>query len=251
MRLEALIKDHYDSLNDNDLYIWNYIFHHKEECQNISIQQLAKRCNVSHTTISRFIKKIGLEGYGELKVYLKWESKSKSKFNSSEIQKAYQDYRKTMDVIMDQDLNPVFQMLENAGRIYAYGSGFVQKNAVKELKRVMLFAGYLIHTLEGREETNIILNHVQENDVFFLYSLSGENSFFNEFAQRLKARKIKIVSITQVGNNELARLSDVSIQFFCHSVIKKEYRHDLNMASQFFLINEFLLLKLLNYMEER
>lgn len=247
MKLEELVNENYDKLNDNDLYIWNYILHHKEECKNISIQELAARCNVSHTTILRFARKLGLEGYSELKISLKWDSEKKETFNSWEIEKAYQDYMKTMDVIMEQDLTKIFEMLEGSRKIYAYGSGSVQKHAAKELKRVMLFAGYLIHTIEGREETRIILNHVSEDDVFFLYSLSGNNSFINEFAERLKARGARIISVTQVGNNELARLSDANIQFYCHPVIKRENFADLNMASQFFLINEFLLLKLLDY----
>lgn len=247
MKLEKLINDNFDKLNENDLYIWSYILHHKEECKNISIQELAARCNVSHTTIIRFTRKIGLGGYSELKIYLKWDSEGKETFNSREIEKVYQDYMKTMDVIMEQDLTKLFEMLDHSGKIYAYGSGSVQKHASKELKRVMLFAGYLIHTVEGRDETRILLNHVSKDDVFFLYSLSGNNSFMNEFAERLKARDVKIVSVTQVGNNELARLSDISIQFYCHPVIKRENHADLNMASEFFIINEFLLLKLLDY----
>lgn len=247
MKLEKLINDNYEKLNENDLYIWSYILHHKEECKNISIQELAARCNVSHTTIIRFTKKIGLEGYSELKIYLKWDSEKKETFNSREIEKAYQDYMKTMDVIMEQNLTKLFEMLEHSRKIYAYGSGSVQKHASKELKRVMLFAGYLIHTIEGRDETRILLNHVSKDDVFFLYSLSGNNTFMNEFAERLKARGVGIISITQVGNNDLARLSDVNIQFYCHPVIKRENHADLEMASQFFLINEFLLLKLLDY----
>ena len=38
MRLESLIKENYEKLNENDLYIWNYILHHKKECQTMSIQ---------------------------------------------------------------------------------------------------------------------------------------------------------------------------------------------------------------------
>ena len=71
----------------------------------------------------------------------------------------------------------------------------------------------------------------------------------NEFAQRLKARNVRIISVTQVGNNELSRLSDVSIQFYCHPIVRKEHGNDLYMVSQFFLINEFLLLKLLDYQQ--
>ena len=32
MRLEELVNKNYQSLNDNDLYIWNYIIHHKKDC---------------------------------------------------------------------------------------------------------------------------------------------------------------------------------------------------------------------------
>lgn len=247
MKLEELVNKNYDKLNQNDLYIWSYIIHHKEECQSISVKELAERCNVSHTTIIRFTKKIGLQGYSELKIYLRWDCEKEDHFNSKEIEASYQDYIKTMDVIMEQDLTPLFEMLEQSEKIYAYGTGVVQKHAAREFKRVMAFAGYLIYSMEGREEMGMVLNYVSEKDVFFLYSLSGNEAFINDFVKRLKVRGVKIVSITQTGNNELARLSDVSIQFFCHPIIKKDKGADLKMVSQFFLINEFLLLKWLEY----
>ena len=128
MKLEKLINDNYEKLNENDLYIWSYILHHKEECKNISIQELAARCNVSHTTIIRFTKKIGLEGYSELKIYLKWDSEKKETFNSREIEKAYQDYMKTMDVIMEQNLTKLFENVRTfLEKIYAYGVGLLFK----------------------------------------------------------------------------------------------------------------------------
>ena len=82
MTLDELVESHYDELNENDLYIWQYIFHHKTECQKMSIQQLAHACNVSHTSIIRFTKKIGLDGYSELKVYLKWSLNKQFDFDS-------------------------------------------------------------------------------------------------------------------------------------------------------------------------
>ncbi|MDE6195793.1 MAG: MurR/RpiR family transcriptional regulator, partial [Erysipelotrichaceae bacterium] len=72
MTLEKLVNQYYDKLNENDKYIWQYIYHHQQECQKMSIQELARICNVSHTTIIRFAKKIGLDGYSDIKMYLKW-----------------------------------------------------------------------------------------------------------------------------------------------------------------------------------
>ena len=51
MKLEELINKNYRQLNENDLYIWNYINHHKKECEHLSIDELALRCNVSRSTI--------------------------------------------------------------------------------------------------------------------------------------------------------------------------------------------------------
>ena len=60
MRLETLIEENYDKLNENDLSIWNFILRNKKECQTMSIQELATQCHVSHTTVSRFTHKLGM-----------------------------------------------------------------------------------------------------------------------------------------------------------------------------------------------
>ena len=80
--LDEMVNSHYDQLNENDLYIWQYIYHHKSDCQKMSIQELARTCNVSHTSIIRFCKKIGLDGYSELKIHLKWSMKKQFDFDS-------------------------------------------------------------------------------------------------------------------------------------------------------------------------
>ena len=82
MKLEALVYDNYKSLNENDKYIWKYILNNKKECENMSIQDLAANCNVSHTTILRFAQKLGLNGYSELKFCLKLENNKKYVFNN-------------------------------------------------------------------------------------------------------------------------------------------------------------------------
>lgn len=81
MRLETLIYENYNKLNENDKYIWSYILNNKKECENMSIQNLALKCNVSHTTILRFAQKLGLNGYSELKFYLKMENKKRYIFD--------------------------------------------------------------------------------------------------------------------------------------------------------------------------
>lgn len=247
MRFESLIDENYEKLNENDLYIWNYILNHKKECQTMSIQELASNCNVSHTTVLRFAQKLGLQGYSELKIYLKWEEKEINQFDIKEIEKSCNDIEKTMEIMKQRDFHDVFELFDNADKIYIYGSGAVQKSAAKDLKRSMIFGNKLVYVLEGKEETNIILDSLSSKNVFFLLSLSGDNLFMNDFARKLIEKGVKIISITQIGNNELSSLSNISLQFYTHPISIRNNKLELYSTAQFFIINQIMLLKFLEY----
>lgn len=83
--------------------------------------------------------------------------------------------------------------------------------------------------------------------MIFLLSLSGENKRINDFAEGLKNKGVKIVSITQNGSNRLSRLSDINIQFYTHKIASLSENLDIYSLSQFFIVNEFLTLKYLEY----
>lgn len=103
----------------------------------------------------------------------------------------------------------------------------------ERVKKEPAFSGLSCNLIEGREEIKMVLEIVKEGDVFFLFSLSGENAFVNELAGRLKAKGVKIISVTKVGNNELSRLSDISLQFYAHPVLKGKFNSDVYMTAQF------------------
>ena len=63
----------------------------------------------------------------------------------------------------------------------------------------------------------------------------------------LNNKGVKIISITRSGNNTLSKLSDVSIQFYTHDVAMLEGELKIFPTSQLFIINEFFLLKYLEY----
>lgn len=247
MRLETLIYNSYKSLNENDKYIWNYIFNNKKKCEKMSIQELASSCNVSHTTILRFAQKLGLNGYSELKFYLKLDNNQKSTFNKDEIFNLADDIKRTTEALAQRDFSDVCSLLESSNKIYAYGSGELQKNSIKELKRNLLSVGRLVNVLEGTDELKIVSKYITENDMIFLLSLSGENKRINDFAEGLKNKGVKIVSITQNGSNRLSRLSDINIQFYTHKIASLSENLDIYSLSQFFIVNEFLTLKYLEY----
>lgn len=60
-----------NSLNETEAHIYNYVMQNKEKVLEESIRKLANDIHVSTATIVRFCKKLGCEGFMELKYKLK------------------------------------------------------------------------------------------------------------------------------------------------------------------------------------
>ena len=67
----ALIYTQVYSLNATEVHIYNYVVQNKEKVLDESIRELAIDVHVSTATIVRFCKKLGCEGFMELKYKLK------------------------------------------------------------------------------------------------------------------------------------------------------------------------------------
>ena len=61
------------SFNELEMSIYNYILSNKEKVVYMKIRDLADGAHVSTTTVLRFCKKVGCEGYSEFKLRLKQE----------------------------------------------------------------------------------------------------------------------------------------------------------------------------------
>ncbi len=242
MDIDKLVNKNYDKLNKNDLYIWDYISNNRKECINISMQDLAKKCNISYASVFRFTKKLGLKGYSELKIYLKWEEEQKFKIQDDEMNKIYNNIISSLNTIKNRDCLDIFKLLDSANKIYSYARGSTPKNASKFLKGCLLFSNKLLNVIEGREESQIVLKFVNEEDVFFLISLSGTDTYINDFALQLKSKGVKIISITRDGNNELAQISDINLFFYTHLI-----KNDIFSISPFFILIEILSFKYMQY----
>ena len=142
MRLEELINKNYNRLNENDLYIWQYISAHRKECEKLSIDDLANHCHVSRTTILRFSQRLGLKGYTELKVYLRIDNQT-YQHKQTGLELVYQTYHNFMDKIKEKDITHVIEIIDQAENAYVYGSGSIQNNVAAEIKRSFLEVGKL------------------------------------------------------------------------------------------------------------
>lgn len=247
MKIEELIERYYDNLNDNDLYIWKYISQHKWECQSISIGELASRCNVSHTTILRFTQKLHLKGYSEFKVYLRWDVNEQLEFDERIIDDSILDSTQLMHYMKEKDCTHIFELMDQAKRIFVYGSGEVQHNVACELKRIFAYRQKLFYHIEGSDETSIAAQFMNEHDVVFMISLSGSSRTIKNFAHQVKEQGAAIISMTRMESNPLANIADENLYITTHRYSTGKGADVYASMTPFFIIVDMLFLKYLKY----
>lgn len=218
MSLDDLIQENYDRMNANDHRVWQYICRHREECRQMSLHQLADACEVSSTTVLRFLKLIHMDGYNDFKAFLKWDSLNHPVFSQHSIEQNSFNLTRTITSIQQADCTELFERMDRAERLYAYGSGAVQKSVAKVFKNYLILAEKILHVIEGAEERIMALHQMKEGDVAFLFSVSGNNPVMNEYAQALRSRGVYLTAICQDGVNDLSKLCHFYLPFFTQKI---------------------------------
>ena len=156
MKLDELINNNYLKLNDSDLYILKYIMNNKNQCIDLTINELASKCNVSRTTILRFTPKLGFKGYSEFKVFLKWELEALKKIESKPVEKFYCDIEETLKSMQQKDFTEICKLIYNAERVFVYGTGIAQASVAREIKREFLSLQKCFYEIEGDTELKML-----------------------------------------------------------------------------------------------
>lgn len=251
MKLDDLVQEHYEQMSANDHRIWQYICRHKNECRSMTLHELADVCEVSHTTVLRFLQLIGMDGYHDFKAFLKWDSLNQPGFNQRSIEENCFNLSRTISSIQQADCLELFYRMEQAKRLYAYGSGAVQKSVAKIFKNYLILAGELLHVIEGQEERIMALRQMQKDDVVFLFSLSGNNPVMNEYAGKLREKGLYLAAICQDGANDLSKICHFYFPFFTQKIDIGHDNLSYHSSAGMLPIAEILTLKYTAYQAER
>lgn len=250
MRLEELINENYDRLNENDILIWRYIQGHKKECCNISIEELAGKCCISRTTISRFTQKLSFDGFREFKVRLKLEYEQEQTQNEVLLDNVCTNYVKCIHAVRDTDMREVCDQIYRAKRLFVFGTGEVQNAAAQMIKRMFMNAKRFFVTLYGKSELTMAIEDFGPDDFVIIISLSGENELAVEAAKKLKSKGSYMLSITRLSNNTVARLSDKNLYITTDNLMNIG-GVSFETCSAYFNVVELLCVKYLMYLKKR
>ncbi|EGC82044.1 MurR/RpiR family transcriptional regulator [Anaerococcus prevotii] len=249
MFLLNLVRENYDKLNTNDLRIYSFVVQNKNEVIDLNINELADKLGLSTSSIMTFTKKLGLEGYSELRYLVKWsEDESKTSFDDNEIEYTKNDINLTMTMMTSLDLSGLFESISTAEKIFVVGNGYTQLNVAEELKRNFLNVGKILNVIDDPSSYESYKNSLKDGDVLFALSFSGENRELIDFINSLD-EKIYIASITKLSNNTISHMSDYNISFVTHEVFDFDQRMKISPISQFYVVIDFIILKYLSYIE--
>lgn len=179
----------------------------------MTVNELAQFCNVSRTTILRFARKLGLDGFSELKIVLKWETQEAKKVEENVTEIISEGYIHAINELQKKDFSAICQMMYESNRIFIYGSGDIQTEAAKHLKQNFLACGDCVYDLDTNQIHDEFFEIVTPDDVVILLSLDGESKNVVTAAKRLTFLGVKVISISKLKNSALTRISTENIYF--------------------------------------
>jgi len=252
MQLEELMNKHYKKLNENDFHVLKYILNHQDTCYKLGINELAKKCNVSRTSILRLSQKLDFSGYSEFRVFLKWEAEKREEEREDcrSFESLMRDMEASMKYLKNTDLRKMCQLIDEADRIFVYGSGTAQTTCAYELQRMFVSQHRYLTVIKDQIDFDLMFPDFSPADLIIIISLSGETPSLIPQAQSLSAKGIPFISLTNLKNNLLAQLTPYNL-YAPSQTVTVYPKTELTAFAPFFLVGEALFRSYVDYAEEK
>lgn len=213
-------------ISETDEQIATTILELRYEIESKTIRQVASQALVSPASVIRFSKALGFKGFDEFKKeYLKelmYLDASPSDVdanvpfmaNDSPLSIANKiaalhehAVSDTKLLLTPEVLNKLRALLENVSSIHVFSQGTLLNDA-ESFREKMMKVGMFVSIPSNLNFQQYEAGCLRKDDLAIILSYSGETSSILQVARILRARKVTIVSLTSLGENSLAKLSD-------------------------------------------
>lgn len=243
------------TLSPNEKEVAKYLIQHQLEINKISINDIAHDTYTSPSTTVRLAKKLGFNGWKELKRGISDELKYihnhyqnidpnfpfTSVHSVSQITKNIGNLLSdsiydTMNLIDIDSLSNALNLLYHANTIYVYGI----TNAISvayDFKYAMRTIGRKVEIIENIDEFPYTVTYTTHKDASIFISYSGENKELLKFAHSLYRNRFPIISITSIGENSLSLLSDVTLTMCTREKLYSKINNFTSKTATFYILN--------------
>lgn len=240
---DRIVNQSYRNLTDIDIQILQQVSDEMDLVPNMSIGELAERCNVSTATIVRMTRHLGFDGYSDFKYFLRHEAergrgrRTSSIAVTSAAQTVAEDLAQTIRLFeRTNQLEELYARMAAARKIYAFGTGYGQRLMLEDFCRCMQMIGRDVVMIPATGELRLVKQFLTRDDLLIIASLSGCVDRYRDVFQTINVCGTPIVSITNLGNNELASYTAYSLYFQNGNIFD-----DINMSSSSFVTMHLVL----------
>lgn len=218
MKLEKRI-ELCDSMTPLESEIASYILNNKDAVTKLKIQELADILFISKSAIHRFVKKIGFNGFNDLKVSIAKENADllennsyinvnypfQAKDNPRQIafkllelyEKAIKDTFEYVD--LDQ-IKVVSQLIDSADVIDVYTHAH-NSNIAENFQDKMLTIGKSVNCQSSFYNQRLTVLASDQKHVAIILSYSGKATFILPIVKKLYEKGVKVIQIGKAGSN--------------------------------------------------
>lgn len=244
MNLEARIDAHYDELTPSERAAASLAVRNKAQLAGLGSAEAARVMGTSRASLSRMLKKLGIESYAEFKVLLKGDGPRVRGVEGLSTRTIADGYRALLRDLVSRDYRSACELISAAGTIYLYGSGNEQKAVADEFRRIFLTHGKCCVPLFDLGELEFAVNRFAPGDLLVAISLSGEAETLLSLVRRAQDAGIRTLSVTRWQNNSLARMCDESVYVGTKTVFS-DIAPSYEMSAAFYILLDALSIRYL------
>ena len=204
--IATIIDLHFEELTELEQEIARYFLQPETIQDDLSSQQVTQKLHISQAALTRFAKKCGFTGYREF-IFQYQHQASKQDTHSHKhspltkrVLRSYSIMREqTQDLIDEEQLERVAQLIDDAERVYFFGTGSSGLIA-REMKLRFMRLGVVCEALTDRDGFAWTTSIMDENCLVLGFSLSGTTQSVLDSLLDAKEMGAKTILFTSAPN---------------------------------------------------
>ncbi|MCI8599545.1 MAG: MurR/RpiR family transcriptional regulator [Lachnospiraceae bacterium] len=244
-----------EQLSRTEQEIVHYIYKNMSQVKNMSIRELAENCFVSSTTIFRFVKKLGYDGYADFIQSLSYMAHNTSTIQIPKILHVdtYRDdylnnVVEAVKVVTDDKMYRFNRIMSRRPKIYMVSEGLTRE-AAHYIYHILTVLEFEVYFLQEDYEIQNMLQRITSEDVLFVLSYTGNNMRLVHIIEKvLMSATPTVMSITRSDNNSIQNMSNLNFYVFADEVQYKGF--DLTSRCGMIAIFETLIYRYIVNMEK-
>ena len=217
-----LLQQRQDELTKSGRAVADYLVHHADEAQYLSISSLARECKVAEATVFRFCRALGFEGYHEMRIALAQANATGALVNQR-VPEPDADtatlcehasallmttINGTQNALSPEAVDRASELLRKARQVYCLGQGGSMLIANDICARFACISTKF-RTAGDSHLQLVTASLMTPEDVVLFVSYSGATRDMLETLRTAKAAGAKIILLTHYEDSPGAKLADV------------------------------------------